>query len=390
MCLLYMSCALCAVREDCNESSLHLLPATDDMGVLLADVLDEQRIEFRRRRNLFEVTAPGERSHLISLLRQVLSEPERQAVSVLNGSLNADPGDFPRAQPLDQWWRVHQTDWFSEALAKNRFEIWFQPIVNTAIAAHGPPDAAPAPPDRILAHECLIRLIAGRLYNGGEIVDAARTRNEIHAFDSYARSLSIRSAARQPARSRGKFFVNFMPSSIYNPEFCMKSTMATLAESGLTPRDIVFEVVESDQVRDPSHLRRICDYYRRHGFAFALDDVGTGANSLQMVCDLRPDYIKLDKSLISNIEQPMYAATIRKLVELAAQFGVLVIAEGVEQVQTMENLWLLGVQYMQGYLFGRPAPLLTDSVPEPASASVGGREPGTPFRTTDTHTFALS
>lgn len=342
-----MSCILCAVREDCKETSLHLLPATEDMGQLLAGVLDEHGIPFTRRRNLFELADPGEKGRLVSLLRQVLSEPERQAVSVLSGSPSAEGGDFPRTQPLDEWWRIHQTAWFSEALAKNRFEIWFQPIVDTACDTGS---------GRILAHECLIRLTGGRIYNGGEILDAARIRNEIHAFDSHARSLSIRSAARQS--THGKYFVNFMPSSIYNPELCMKSTMTALEESVLKPENIVFEVVESDRVRDVSHLRRICDYYRRHGFAFALDDVGTGANSLQMVCDLRPDYIKLDKSLIAGIEQPMYAATIRKLVELAGQFGVTTIAEGVEQVRTMENLWLLGVQFMQGYLFGRPEPSL--------------------------------
>jgi EAL domain-containing protein (putative c-di-GMP-specific phosphodiesterase class I) len=140
----------------------------------------------------------------------------------------------------------------------------------------------------------------------------------------------------------------------------MKSTMEALAESGMTSDNIVFEVVESDLVRDPAHLRRICDYYRERRFAFALDDVGTGANSLQMVCDLRPEYIKLDKTLISNVEKPMYAATIRKLVELASQFGVTVIAEGVESKETMENLWLLGVGWMQGYFFGRPAPAIAD------------------------------
>ena len=78
-----------------------------------------------------------------------------------------------------------------------------------------------------------------------------------------------------------------------------------------------------------------------------------------MVCDLHPDYIKLDKSLIEKVEQPMYAATIRKLVELAGQFGVGVIAEGVEKPETMENLWLLGVTRMQGYFFGRPLPRIT-------------------------------
>ena len=102
-------------------------------------------------------------------------------------------------------------------------------------------------------------------------------------------------------------------------------------------------------------MQRICDYYRSEGLRFALDDVGMGSSSLRMICDLRPDFIKLDKCLISHIEQPLYAASIRKLVELAEQFGIGVIGEGVEIIHTMENLWLLGVKSMQGYFFGRPA-----------------------------------
>jgi EAL domain-containing protein (putative c-di-GMP-specific phosphodiesterase class I) len=73
-----------------------------------------------------------------------------------------------------------------------------------------------------------------------------------------------------------------------------------------------------------------------------------------MVCELRPEYVKLDKSLVQNVEKPMYGATIRKVVELADRFSVRVIATGVETIHTMENLWLLGVQHMQGHLFGRP------------------------------------
>jgi EAL domain-containing protein (putative c-di-GMP-specific phosphodiesterase class I) len=307
------------------------------MGVLLAGILAERDIAFERERNVFALAGPQDHGRIVALLRQVLSEPERQAVSVLCGN----SADFPRLQSLDNWWRVFETAWFEKALVADRFVTWFQPIVNTT-------------EQRILAHECLIRLSAGRIYSGAEIVDAATIRNEIHAFDSHARRLAIRSAARQSPQ--GVYFVNFMPSSIYNPEYCMRTTMEALRESGMAPENIVFEVVESDLVKDPSHLRRICDYYKARGFGFALDDVGTGANSLQMVCDLKPNYIKLDKSLIQNVEQPMYAATIRKLVELADQFHVGVIAEGVERAHTKENLWLLGVQNMQGYLFGRPAP----------------------------------
>jgi len=334
-----MSCAICTVRNRCKENTMYLFPATADMGVLLIEVLVQHNISYEPCANLIALPGVQDASRVVALLRQILSEPERQELSVFQ----SDGREFPRPKSLDDWWRVYQTNWFATALAENRFTTWFQPIVDT----NG---------QRALAHECLIRLQAGRTYAGSEIVDAARIRNEIHAFDSHARRLAIRSAARQSRQ--GKYFVNFMPSSIYNPAYCMKTTMETLAECGMTPANIVFEVVESDLVRDPAHLRRICDYYRAEGFGFALDDVGTGANSLQMVCDLRPDYIKLDKSLIRNVEQPMYAATIRKMIELADQFHVVVIAEGVERTQTMENLWLLGVEYMQGYLFGRPSPML--------------------------------
>jgi EAL domain-containing protein (putative c-di-GMP-specific phosphodiesterase class I) len=336
MFLVDMPCALCTVRERRKET-LYLLPATSDMGVLLIDVLMEHNIAFEPQANLIALPGSPDEERVVALLRQVLSEPERQAVSVFR----SDGREFPRARTLDEWWRIFQTGWFGPALAEDRFTHWFQPIVDTN--RH-----------RVLAHECLIRLQTSRIYNGDEIVDAARSHNAVHVFDCYARRLAIRSAARQ---SRGGvYFVNSLPSSIYNPEHCMKPTMQTLAGSGMNPANIVFEVVEAELNGDPAHLRRVCDHYRKEGFAFALDDIGMSANSLPMICDLRPNYIKLNQSLAQNVEQPMCAATIRKLVELADQFGVTVIAKGVERTQTMENLWLLGVECMQGYLFGRPAP----------------------------------
>jgi EAL domain-containing protein (putative c-di-GMP-specific phosphodiesterase class I) len=344
-----MSCTLCSVRarsrQDDEDATFHLLTDAPLMGDLLGSILAEHRLVFERRGNLFTLVTSGGKpgtaqktnARIVELLRQVLSEPERRAVSVFtdNGS------GFPVPRALDEWWRVFETAWFEKALTEDRFVTWFQPIVDTVA-------------NTTIAHECLIRLNCGRMFSGGEIVDAAKIRNDIHRFDSYARSLALRCAAQQSTDA--VYFVNFMPSSIYNPELCLKTTLQTLDENGMKPSNVVFEVVESELVRDPAHLRRICDFYRNRGFGFALDDVGTGSNSLQMVCELKPDFVKLDKSLVQNVEHPMYAATIRKLVELSDQFGVTVIAEGVERMETQENLWLLGVRCMQGYLFGHPAP----------------------------------
>lgn len=352
-----MSCALCDLKDRCSETELHLLAATGDMKVLLETALTDRGVGFERSSNILTVRGISDHAKVIGLLRQMLSDPERAAVSVITAKRN----DFPVPVAIDEWWRMHETDWFSRALAQDRFTSWFQPIVDTGTS-------------QVFAHECLIRLQGSRMYGGGEILDAARVRKEIHAFDSYARRLAIRCAGRNDANAL--YFVNFSPSSIYNPEFCMQSTMEQLQISGMRPENVVFEVIESDRVQESAHLRRICDFYRRHGFRFALDDVGTGANSLQLVCDLRPDYIKLDKSLVQNVEQPMYAATIRKLIELADQFGLKVIAEGVETPSMMEDLWLLGARYMQGYLFGRPAPAPVAAACDLAKLSIALEAPG--------------
>jgi EAL domain-containing protein (putative c-di-GMP-specific phosphodiesterase class I) len=248
-----------------------------------------------------------------------------------------------------------ETTWFGKALREDRFETWFQPIVDTrvenedtrrqAVRAGGEP--------RLIGHHCSLRLFDGRLYGDEEILEAARTRSDL-MFDEHARRVAIAAAAAQ--RGRGPWFISFAPSSIRTPESCLKTTLSAVEKSGMRPRDIVFEAAESDLACEPARSLDIRDFMGSRGFGFAVGDAGIGADSLRTVCHLRPDYIKLDKSLVRSVERPAHAATIRKLVEIgdSAQAGV--IAKGVDRKRTMENLWLLGVRYMQGYLFGSPKP----------------------------------
>jgi hypothetical protein len=139
--------------------------------------------------------------------------------------LSGTTGQLSAVHLIDDWWSKFENAWFGRALAGDQFVTWFQPIMEIAEVS----EASNATSERIFAHECLIRLCDGRVYNGSEIVEAACARNEMRAFDSYARRLAIRSAAGQsPA---GLYFINFMPSSIYNPSLCMRSSIDAVEES---------------------------------------------------------------------------------------------------------------------------------------------------------------
>jgi EAL domain-containing protein (putative c-di-GMP-specific phosphodiesterase class I) len=335
-------CVLCSFRGDSPRGALFLYASTPILTQIVESNLRDLQVSFQLENELFRIDQ-GEDVAIKGLLDR-LSDAERADIRATRASGAAILG----ASSLEALGKRLDTAWFDEAFRNDSFTTFFQPIVDTSGS-------------RVFAHECLIRLFADRAcgggqiaYSGGQIVETALSRGRIHLFDSYARRLSIRAAGRQYVPGT-KVFINFMPSSIYDPALCMASTLEELAKTSLTARDIVFEVVESDHVRDVKQLRKICDYYRKQDFGFALDDVGTGANSLQMVCDLKPDYIKLDKSLVSGISDPMYKTAVHKLAEFADQFGLQVVAEGVETVETAQTLQTMGIHLMQGYHFGKPA-----------------------------------
>jgi len=204
--------------------------------------------------------------------------------------------------------------------------IWFQPIVDTF--AH-----------RILAYDCLIR--------------HADDCNAVEA--AIMRSMIIHSAAGHA--QHGLYFVNLVPSMIGDPEIDMRSTDKAIFDAGMLPGNLVFEALEPDLARDPLRSRCLREYLRRKGFGFALSGAGVSAGvcSFQAVSDFTPDYIKLDRRLTRHISQQACAPAIGKLVQMAENSGARVIAEGVDRVRMVENLWLLGVQFMQGHLFGDPS-----------------------------------
>lgn len=283
-----------------------------------------------------------------------LATPEHRDTKVLFIEGDREPGleDYPCVSTLDQFLRSIQGQWLTEMLSEGRYTSYFHPIVTAQI------------PHQIYAHEALFRGLQknGDLIPPYEIFNLARDTEMLFQLDLAARQSAIYAASHQGLQS--DLFINFNPTAIYDPVHCLRSTFAAVESSHLQPHQIVFEIVESDQAKDIEHLKDILRFYRQHGFSVALDDLGSGYGSLNLLHQIRPDFVKLDMQLIRDVHQEIYkGAIVAKILELAQQLGVTTIAEGIETPAELQWLQDHGVDLVQGFLFGKPAPLPKTELP---------------------------
>lgn len=245
--------------------------------------------------------------------------------------------------------------WLVEMIAERRLLTHFQPIVSLE------------DPLEVFAYECLVRGRGdqGELIAPWMLYDAARRSKMLFHLDRAARLRHIQSASEHSLNTH--IFINFNPTSIYDPAFCLRSTVAAINHSNIDPSRFVFEVVESDELTDPDRLPEILRFYRDAGFQVALDDVGAGFSSLNLLTKLKPDYVKFDMELMRGIDQDPYKANIvAKLLEVANELGIRTIVEGIETVGEWQWSVAHGAHFAQGYLFGKPAAAPMPSLLEPA------------------------
>jgi EAL domain-containing protein (putative c-di-GMP-specific phosphodiesterase class I) len=118
---------------------------------------------------------------------------------------------------------------------------------------------------------------------------------------------------------------------------------------------LVVELTEHEHVENLARLRRRLDAVRSAGAVLALDDVGAGWSGLQQVVELRPEIVKIDRSLVARLhEDPARRAVAELLRAFTERVGGTLLAEGVEQLDELSALLHLDVHLGQGYLLGRP------------------------------------
>jgi diguanylate cyclase (GGDEF)-like protein len=140
-------------------------------------------------------------------------------------------------------------------------------------------------------------------------------------------------------------------------------SLSTILDSridGLLPRDlsnIVFEITEYEYLVDTDSAAERLQELRARGARMAIDDLGIGFSSLNRLLWLEPEIIKLDISVVRDVDlKPGHAALIRAMVDYAVAMGAEVCAEGVETAEERRVLSAAGVDLAQGYFFGRPEP----------------------------------
>ena len=214
----------------------------------------------------------------------------------------------------------------------------------------------------IFAYEGLLRTTPGAaLTSPGEVFALARDADLLPHTDLAARRTVIARAAECGITDR--LFINFCPSAIYDPKSCLRSTIEALDAFGFPHDRVVFEVVESDQVEDPTYLLDILKSYRQAGFKVALDDLGAGFASLNLLHMLRPDFIKLDIALVHDIDRdPFKAMLAAKIIEAARALEMTVVAEGIETAGEFQWLRDNGAQLLQGFYLARPAAIPASAV----------------------------
>lgn len=208
----------------------------------------------------------------------------------------------------------------------------------------------------VFGHEGLIRGPAeSDLHMPLKLFSEAEQHQVLFEMEHLSRQIVLESfsAARLPSR----LFLNVSPASLMQPNASKGATLAYINKLGIDPHHVIIELTESTPTFDYELLRRATEHYRNMGFKIAIDDLGEGFSSLRLWSELQPDYVKIDKHFIRDIndDQVKYEF-VRSIQQIAQNSGAKVIAEGIETKAELLVIKDLKIAYGQGYLLGYPLP----------------------------------
>ena len=239
----------------------------------------------------------------------------------------------------------------TRALEKDQFTLYFQPIIPCANKSR-----------HYTYLEILVRLIDddGTVIAPGAFLYAAEKYNMVSSIDRWVIENSMAWLA-ETEKSDGRpitISINLSGQTIGSPDM-LKFIIDKMEETGAPAEQIIFEVTETAAIENITSATSFMLTLRGCGFRFSLDDFGSGLSSFTYLKKLPVDFLKIDGAFVRDIlSDPVDYAMVRSINELGQLLGKETIAEFVETTGLADELERMGVNYVQGYAFAKPRPLI--------------------------------
>ncbi|WP_157268993.1 putative bifunctional diguanylate cyclase/phosphodiesterase [Azohydromonas aeria] len=237
---------------------------------------------------------------------------------------------------------MHWVSKLQRALAQDRFELFFQPIIGTT-----------ADPVSLPYGEILLRLRGddGQLVSPALFIPAAERYQLMGALDRLVLRKTIAWMQRTPLV---RCAINVSGQSLGDGAF-LDDVVAEIQRSGVDPRRLCFELTETAAVGNLEAAQAFISRLRSLGARFALDDFGAGLSSFSYLRTLQADLLKIDGSFVRNLDQDaQHRAIVESIHRVASAFDMRTVAEWVENEAVLDELRAIGIDYAQGWHTGRP------------------------------------
>lgn len=240
-------------------------------------------------------------------------------------------------------------DWkleLDDIIERKRIRSVFQPIVSLRDGD-------------ILGFEALSRIIGDSAIENIEVLfEQAVLQGRIWELEKLCRAKSL-STLFETRSYKKKLFLNVNPLVMHDTKFRQGFTKEHLDTYHVSSEQVIIEITENSSVEESEAFQATVVHYKEQGYEIALDDVGSCYSGLNLICDIKPHFLKLDRKLVQNIHNDgMKRALIKSLVGLTDSLGMFLIAEGIEAEEELDALIEMGVHYGQGFLLGRPGEII--------------------------------
>jgi EAL domain-containing protein (putative c-di-GMP-specific phosphodiesterase class I)/GGDEF domain-containing protein len=242
------------------------------------------------------------------------------------------------AHGAEEWERTRKVSDLKTTIRDGAVFIEYHPIIVTNT-------------EEVYGFEALARGVRRELRSPEVLFEVANEANMVWELSRLLRRRAVSGIMNE--LDEGQFlFLNIDPHDFDDPTFRNLDP----ADLGIDdPSKVVLEITERIAIKDYVRFQEYLADFRSRGFKFAVDDAGSGYAGLGSIANLAPDYIKLDISLIANIDSNFLKQNlVETMVSFANGQGAMVIAEGVERREEFETVKQLGVHLTQGFLFHRP------------------------------------